>query len=106
MTDIDSFQIQMCFPAENLVLHLDVLQIVFSDYLNEVDDCHHEVKTDWEVHEDNEEHKDTVVPCSDTVVDPGAVVVEPFHAVVASAAVPAPWSSDNHTVGTDKYWVY
>jgi len=39
-----------------------------------------------------------VVIDTDTVVDPGAVVVEPVDALVADGAVLAPWRSDDFTI--------
>lgn len=37
---------------------------------------------------------------SHTIIDPGAVVVKPFYALMTDRAVPGPSGSDAHAVGT------
>jgi hypothetical protein len=41
-----------------------------------------------------------VVVDSHTIIDPGAVVVKPFYALMTDRAVPRPSGSDAHAVGT------
>ena len=46
-----------------------------------------------------------VVADADTVVDPGAMMIESFHTFVANTAMSGSGSSDNLTVGAKKDWV-
>ncbi len=50
-------------------------------------------------HEDDKEVKVHVIAYSDTIVDPGAVVIEALNAVTANGAVPAATCADSATVG-------
>ena len=50
-------------------------------------DCAHEDEDAVEGEGDEEQVEVAIVPLADTVAHPGAVVVEPLHAVVADGAV-------------------
>lgn len=47
----------------------------------------------------HEGHEVYVILDTNTIVNPRAVVVKPFHAAIACAAVPAPWRPDHQAIG-------
>ena len=46
-----------------------------------------------------------MIPSSDTVIDPGTVMIKPFNAPIADITMPAPFSPYYFTLGTEMIWI-
>ena len=54
---------------------------------------------------DQKPEKEVVVACTDTIIDPGAVVIKAFHTLIANTAMAGASRSNYLTIWAQKHWV-